>query len=513
MRQWQFLALDTVLVFTAAFGALLIRENFWVSEDKLLALVPYALISSAGAVIGYLAFGTHRSVWRFVALPDLMRITKAITLGLAFAVIIVFMLTRLDGVPRSLPIIHWGLSIVLLVAIRHMARLLRRSVTRRLHKTDNAVQTHAVVVGLTQVAELYLRCVKDLADQDMSVVGILDEDPGLRGRSLGNCRTIGVPADLPKILAEYNIHGIEISKVVLAMPFDDLSDLSREVLLRYERSGVVELDFFHERLGFDTKPAPNARQRPAENADTTVSADAGVNDNYRGVDWSLQFRIAKRAIDMLGAVVALAVLAPLFAVVSVLVLIDLGRPLTFWQMRPGKGGRSFRVYKFRTMSAGHDEQGGVRPDDQRISRIGALLRRTRLDELPQIFNILLGDMSFVGPRPLLPIYQPKEQALRLSVRPGLTGWAQINGGNDLSAADKAALDLWYLKRASLWLDLKIMVWTIGFLVVGDIPRNDVLEEARREAAGALAAEEEVQATDGDKVIPVHRGKQRKAGLA
>ncbi len=513
MRQRQFLALDTVLVFAAAFGALLIRENFWVSEAKLLALVPYALISSAGAMIGYLAFGTHRSVWRFVALPDLMRITKAITLGLAIAVIIVFMLTRLEGVPRSLPIIHWGLSIVFLVAVRHMARLLRRSVTQRLHKSDNTVQTHALVVGLTQVAELYLRCVKDLADQDMSVVGILDEDPALRGRTLDDCRTIGVPADLPRILAEYNIHGIEISKVVLAMPFEDLSDLSRQVLLRYERSGVVELDFFHERLGFNTKPPTDAKQRPVDGADTTVQATDGVNDNYRGVGWSLPFRVAKRTIDTLGAAMALALLAPLFAVVSVLVLIDLGRPLTFWQMRPGKGGRSFRVYKFRTMSAGHDEHGRVRPDDQRISRIGAFLRRTRLDELPQIFNILIGDMSFVGPRPLLPIYQPREQALRLSVRPGLTGWAQINGGNDLSAADKAALDLWYLKRASLWLDLKIMIWTVGFLVVGDIPRNDVLADARREAAGVLDAEEQPEATDDGKVVPVHRGRRRKAGLA
>jgi lipopolysaccharide/colanic/teichoic acid biosynthesis glycosyltransferase len=149
------------------------------------------------------------------------------------------------------------------------------------------------------------------------------------------------------------------------------------------------------------------------------------------------------------------------------VAVRLGFPIVFWQHRPGLAGRSFRLYKFRTMGASHGPDGRRLPDAERLSNFCNFLRRTRLDELPQLFNILRGEMSFVGPRPLLHQDQPAECLDRLLIRPGLTGWAQVVGGRNISPEDKAALDLWYVCNASLLLDLKIAARTVEIVLFGE----------------------------------------------
>src|SRR5262249_61992957 len=154
-----------------------------------------------------------------------------------------------------------------------------------------------------------------------------------------------------------------------------------------------------------------------------------------------QYHAVKRAIDGIGAIFIILVLTPIFALLVVMVAIDVGFPLMFWQLRPGRHGRRFKLFKFRTMRPAYDTDGRRAPDELRSSSIGKFLRRSRLDELPQIYNILVGEMSFVGPRPLLPVDQPQWQNSRLAVRPGLTGWAQIKGGRDIPPEDKLALDV------------------------------------------------------------------------
>jgi lipopolysaccharide/colanic/teichoic acid biosynthesis glycosyltransferase len=174
----------------------------------------------------------------------------------------------------------------------------------------------------------------------------------------------------------------------------------------------------------------------------------------------------KRVIDATVALFMVVVLAPVLALGALLVAIDVGLPLVFWQRRPGRYGHPFKLFKFRTMRGAHDAEGNRIPDELRSSSIGRFLRRSWLDELPQLHNILVGEMSFVGPRPLLPVDQPKWQTSRLLVRPGLTGWAQINGGRDISSDHKAALDVWYIMNASLWLDIKILLRTLGIMISG-----------------------------------------------
>ncbi|HEX2206306.1 MAG TPA: sugar transferase [Longimicrobium sp.] len=174
----------------------------------------------------------------------------------------------------------------------------------------------------------------------------------------------------------------------------------------------------------------------------------------------------KRTVDVIGAAAGLLLLSPVLAVVALLVRLE-GRPVLFRQSRPGLHGRAFTMYKFRTMRGELDAAGNPVPDEERITRLGHVLRATSLDELPELFNVLRGDMSLVGPRPLLmeylPYYTP-EQARRHEVRPGITGWAQVNGRNAITWEEKFRLDVWYVDHHTLPLDLKILFLTVSRVV-------------------------------------------------
>jgi sugar transferase EpsL len=171
----------------------------------------------------------------------------------------------------------------------------------------------------------------------------------------------------------------------------------------------------------------------------------------------------KRLFDLLVTIPALLFLAPFLLALALLVRLKLGAPVLFRQPRPGLHGKPFTLYKFRTMTDARDAQGHLLPDAERLTSFGRFLRSYSLDELPEFFNVFKGEMSMVGPRPLLMQYLPRytpEQARRHEVKPGITGWAQVNGRNALTWEAKFALDVWYVEHASLWLDLKIIALTV-----------------------------------------------------
>ncbi len=171
----------------------------------------------------------------------------------------------------------------------------------------------------------------------------------------------------------------------------------------------------------------------------------------------------KRSFDIVVAAAALVLLAPLLLVIALLVRWRLGSPVLFAQVRPGLGGRPFRLVKFRTMTDARRADGTPAPDAERLTPFGRFLRSTSLDELPELYNVLVGDMSLVGPRPLLMEYLPlynAHQRRRHEVRPGITGWAQVNGRNAISWERKFDLDVWYVDNASFALDLKILWLTV-----------------------------------------------------
>lgn len=171
----------------------------------------------------------------------------------------------------------------------------------------------------------------------------------------------------------------------------------------------------------------------------------------------------KRFFDIFVALLGLTILSPLLIIVCLLIIKNLGFPIVFTQSRPGKDGKIFKIIKFRTMLNTKDNDGNLLPDDKRITTFGTMLRKSSLDELPELLNVLKGDMSIVGPRPLLVEYLPlysKFQAKRHNIRPGITGWAQINGRNSISWNEKFAYDVWYVENQSILLDLKIIFKTV-----------------------------------------------------
>lgn len=172
---------------------------------------------------------------------------------------------------------------------------------------------------------------------------------------------------------------------------------------------------------------------------------------------------SKRLLDLILTIPGLLIISPLLLIISLLVRISFGTPIIFRQKRPGYQGKPFWVYKFRSMTNAHDAENNLLPDGQRLTRLGRLLRSTSLDELPELFNVLRGEMSIVGPRPLLMQYLERyspEQARRHEVLPGITGWAQVNGRNALTWEEKFKLDVWYVDHWSFWLDMRILLLSI-----------------------------------------------------
>ncbi len=186
------------------------------------------------------------------------------------------------------------------------------------------------------------------------------------------------------------------------------------------------------------------------------------------------YKYFKHCLDLSSSFIALVLLAPLLLILMILIRIRLGGPVFFTQDRPGLGGRAFKMVKFRSMTNERDEQGQLLPDQHRITTLGRFLRRTSLDELPELFNVLRGDMSVIGPRPLLMKYLPyytKREMKRHLVRPGITGWAQVNGRNLLNWDKRLEMDVEYVETMSFGLDIRILFKTIGEV----LGQHDVLE--------------------------------------
>lgn len=203
----------------------------------------------------------------------------------------------------------------------------------------------------------------------------------------------------------------------------------------------------------------------------------------------------KRVFDVISALIGLILLSPLLLIVAVMVRFKLGSPVFFRHQRPGLHGRPFELIKFRTMTDRRDENGKLLPDDQRLPAFGRFLRSTSMDELPELLCVLKGDMSLVGPRPLMMKYLPRytaEQARRHEVKPGITGWAQVNGRNASSWERKFELDVWYADHWNLWLDLKILMKTL----ISVLRREGITQFGEATASEFMGTQVDEQTSDG-----------------
>jgi lipopolysaccharide/colanic/teichoic acid biosynthesis glycosyltransferase len=468
MHRVVLLLIDLLLVAFATIAALILRDNLEIAPARLIQLLPYLIATVlAGVPVLHLA-GLNRTLWRFSALVDYLRVILAVIVTVLLAMGFGFIFNRLDGVARSLPILQGLLMVSALIGVRVAMRLRHADRNRDPLPVSgpSGRQQAVLVIGLNAVTELFLRSVEEFARDRIKVAGLLGRGERHRGRLLRLYPVLGLPEELEGVLASLEVHGVLIDRLVITVRFDQLSPAAQAALLQVEKSSNIELDFFAERILLNEDGRRKARDSNAASEQDDPDPAPPPKVDLQALASRPYFR-CKRAIDASLAAAALIVLAPVILLVGVMVVLDVGFPPIFWQQRPGLRASPFRLYKFRTMRAAHDRNGRRVPDAQRLSIIGRFLRRARLDELPQLINILVGEMSFVGPRPLLPADQSPAFADRLAIRPGLTGWAQVKGGRELTAADKAALDIWYLGNASLPLDLLVLLATVRMLVFGE----------------------------------------------
>ena len=483
MRALRLLVIDLAAFLLAGYLALLIRDNFDFSAEHFEGMSPYIGFSFAAGLLIFPIIGINRSLWRYSTFGDFLRIGAASLLVVLAATTLTFAFNRLEGLARAIPILHFILAVGLLGAVRASMRFVHEMRSRPRAGTDpeRLPGEQVLIVGLNVVASLFVRSANEFAADRIHVVGVLGTSDRHRGGLLQGVPILGLPEDVEAILRQLDVHGVNVDRIVVALTQRELSPAIREALEAVENGSEVRVDYFSERLGFSERPASPAVSK----ASGVRSGDPGDTlPSLRNVlDHAVLSRPYwrwKRLFDLVVAFVLIVATLPLMLVVALLVMLDIGQPVVFWQQRPGACGRRLRLYKFRTMRAAHDGDGNRVPEEARVSRIGTFLRRSRLDELPQLFNILVGQMSFVGPRPLLPVDQSPAFSGRLAVRPGLTGWAQVNGGRQVSALDKATMDLWYIRNASFSLDIRIAFMTLRMLVYGEKTDQRAIAAAWRE---------------------------------
>ena len=419
------------------------------------------------SLIAFLAFRLGDGDTHHFSVHDATNVVKAVFTAGFMTALVLFTFTRLEGIPRPTPLIHVFILTAGLIAVRAVRRYTATNNTMTNGANHSPIE-HIVMIGATQLTSLYIKFIRACSPFNHRIVAVLDDRPKMIGRA-----TIGVPIlaridNLQSVIKEFAVHGIRIDRLIVGGDKNLLSENAIEIVREICTRDQIELQFVRDLIGLNGYPTlqNNIASEFVEHSPTIESLP--------------RYHQVKRVIDFILAAAAILVLLPLFIAVSLLVLFDTGSPVVFWQQRIGQNGSYFLLYKFRTLRTPFDSDGGAVSDEQRLSRIGRLLRDTRLDELPQLFNVLVGDMSFIGPRPLLLCDQPPNPMLRLSIRPGITGWAQVNGGTLISANEKGALDEWYIRNASLWLDLRIIGLTLRFGLTGERRMEEALSDAYAE---------------------------------
>lgn len=449
------------------FIAFLIRDTTLKQVDSTALYCGVALIVS---LIVFQWFQTSTPIFRFYSIRDALELLKACVLIAALTAVAIFLMTRLQEAPRSIPILHFTVLISGLLGVRVLLRLRE---THRESRKPRRVEhvAHVLVLQASRLAWFFSKMVEEIAPGSCQIVAVLDEDKKLRHRSLNGYPIVGSPLDIEKIISDYGQHGVVIDSIVVAAEPSDLSPGAWREVARVSQSRKIALEVLPERLlshhVFKEKAAPAG-----------LASSSAIPDSILLLQ--RPFWTVKRGLDFAIALTAGLLLFPIALIVSVIVLVDVGVPVVFWQRRIGRNGAPLYIYKFRTLQTLYDRKTKERREATEPSLAGRILRKMRLDELPQLWNILSGDMSLIGPRPLLPIDQPNDLSLRLAIRPGLTGWAQICGGILVTPDEKSALDEWYIRHASGWLDFYILVRTIGMIFGGDRRDEDAVSVALRE---------------------------------
>ena len=418
----------------------------------------YCGLTTGLTLLALVAFRVRDSVAHLFSVGDAIELAKAVAMAELATCLILFSATRLENIPRTTPVIHALLLAAALVVGRSFVRMLRSGAETGAADSPPAQPQHVIVIGANKLSSLYIGFLRAYAPSQYRVIGLLDDRPDMIGRSLAGIRVLGPINHLSPIVEEFKEHGVSTDRVLVGGDPDVLAAESIGQITAVCNALEMRLDYIPHLLGLDAQAAADT-----PSATLPATLPLGASATYSAP----RYHRIKRALDLVFALVLTIALLPFMLLVAAVVLFDVGLPVLFWQERIGRNGQSFQLHKFRTLQPSFDWKGRPLPEEARLSAIGRMLRMVRLDELPQLLNVLVGDMSLIGPRPLLPRDQPLHPAVRLSVRPGMTGWAQVHGGTSLTPEEKNVLDEWYVQYASPWIDLKILGKTIGIVLGGD----------------------------------------------
>lgn len=445
--------------------AFLIRDGTIFRVDSVSLYCCVALITS---LCVFQWFKVSAPISGFFSAHDAFVVAQACLISVALTAVFLFTFTRLYDAPRSIPILHFFILSSGLFGGRALVRVTTKRANNNAYSSCCAFE-NVLIIEASRLAWFFTKMVEELSFNGIRIVAVLDARPSFHNRSINGYSIVGPPAHLEKIIDEYAIHGVQIHRIVIATQPDSVTGTSFSEIREICKSRNISVELLHERLLFSSPKTAVEGQEYGQNDEFMA--------NYTGSSyWKI-----KRALDVGFALVGLVAIAPLAFIVAVLVLVDVGAPIVFWQQRTGRYGRPLSVYKFRTLRAAFDRDGNQIQQSRPVSALGQFLRNTRLDEIPQLFNILTGSMSLIGPRPLLPADQPKSIYLRLQVRPGITGLAQVNGANLLSSEEKNALDEWYVRHASPLIDIQILFRTVRVIVCGESRNEQIISTALSEA--------------------------------
>jgi lipopolysaccharide/colanic/teichoic acid biosynthesis glycosyltransferase len=466
---------DVVVVLAAPYIALALRGVEW-SAEAAVALIPYWALGALFSLIFLVQFRIGQILPSFMSRRDVTQIIKMAATAAAFSSVTAFSVWRLELIPRSLPILHLIVLIGMLAGWRSIVGAFERRRQSVVQPGQRVPRVSILIIGVGPTASLFIRLLKSLNDVRPNIVGLLDDDLRLHGRSIDGHLILGGVDRFEAVVAELASHGVTLQRVLIAHLDLAQQQAAREALEGPCAERGIALEALSERLGlltFDTEAVE-------ESVRSTYALSKTRAQKY------LAFR---RYADAALAFLALVALSPIIALVALAIRVRLGAPVTFWQQRVGVHGEPIVVHKFRTFAPAVDATGRLLSDDERSSALGRFLRACRLDELPQLFDVLRDHMSLIGPRPLLPVDLAEDCSIRLSVVPGLTGWAQVHGGKSISADEKNALDEWYVYHASFGLDLRIILRTLRIVFRGDTREDDAMSVALAFRAKRLREEE------------------------
>jgi lipopolysaccharide/colanic/teichoic acid biosynthesis glycosyltransferase len=356
----------------------------------------------------------------------------------------------MDGIPRPTPFIQALILAAGLLAARVLARAFDRDPKIATGSTTVASE-NIIVIGATHLSSLYIKLLNTSWPDRYRFLAVLDDRAQSTGRSMAGINILASTQHLESVIDEFIVHGLPTHRVIVGGQEDSLDEERFVEIRRICAHNKIKLDFVPHLVGLTEMPRI---------ATETAAHAAHQQQQLAAPNFDLpRYFEVKPFIDFFAAL-SMILFFPVAIVATFVCLLDVGTPLLFWQQRIGQGGRKFLLYKFRTLKPPFDDQGRPVPEQDRLSRAGKFMRQTRLDELPQLLNVLVGDMSLIGPRPLLPEDQPKNPTTRLLVRPGMTGWAQVNGGKFLTPEEKDDYDEYYIRNATPWFDLYIVGRTL-----------------------------------------------------